>query len=75
MLFVAFDGSYGDSEGMAVVDNENFDDHFYNYLDDCSDWNRPSFALWFESNEHDFTPSPSVEWACSVCDKWFESEN
>ena len=75
MLYVAFDGNYGDSEGMAVVDNENFDDHFYNYLDDCSDWNRPSFALWFESNEHDFTPSPSVEWACSVCDKWFESEN
>jgi hypothetical protein len=74
MLYVAFDGSYGDSEGMAIVDNDTFDDHFYNYLDECSDWLRPSFAKWYESNIHDFTQAKNLEWACSVCEEWLESE-
>jgi hypothetical protein len=69
MLYVAFDGSYGDSEGMVVVDNESFDEHFYNYLDSCADWIRPSFAKWFEDNQHDFEQG-RLEWECQVCEDW-----
>lgn len=73
MFYVAFDGNYGDSEGMVVVDNESFDEHFYNYLDDCEDWLRPSFAEWFEKNDHDFQVGRKG-WECVVCDEWLESE-
>ena len=63
MLYVAFDGNYGDNDGMVVVDDSNFDDHFYNYLDNCSDWLRPSYAEWFADNEHDFIEADNLEWA------------
>lgn len=75
MLYVAPDGNYGEAEYLVVVDDSDFDDHFVGYLDECSDYLRPSFAKWFEDNQHDFAPSPSIEWACLECDEWFESEN
>jgi len=70
MLYVAFDGNYGDSDGMVVVDNDDFDDHFYQYLDYCSDWQRPSFAEWFEKNNHELVPENGVEWSCDTCEDW-----
>jgi len=74
MLYVAPDGNYGEAEYLVVVDNESFDEHFYGYLDTCADWLRPSFAKWFEENDHDFTQADNLEWACSVCEEWLESE-
>ena len=70
MLYVAPDGNYGEAEYLVVVDNESFDEHFYNYLDHCSDWLRPSFAKWFEENDHDFTQADNLEWECQVCEVW-----
>ena len=74
MLYVAFDGSYGDSEGMVVVDNDNFDEHFYEYLDGVSEWLRPSYAQRFESNDHNFIQG-NKEWECEECEQWLKDEN
>ena len=72
MLYVAPDGNYGNAEGLVQVDNESFDEHFYNYLDDCEDWLRPSFAEWFGDNDHDFEKADDLSWACSVCEDWID---
>jgi hypothetical protein len=69
MLYVAPDGNYGEAEYLVVVDDENFDEHFVGYLDHCSDWLRPSYAKWFEDNQHDFEQG-SLEWECQVCEVW-----
>ncbi len=73
-LYVAPDGNYGDSEGMVVIDNESFDEHFYNYLDAITDWLRPDYAVWFRENDHDFQKEEGLDWACSVCEHWFEGQ-
>jgi hypothetical protein len=73
-FYVSPNGDYGDATGLVVIDVQDFDDHFFGYLDQSSDWLRPSYAEWFEDNQHDFEQG-SLEWACSVCDEWFESEN
>lgn len=74
MLYVAPDGNYGDSEGMVVVDESNFDDHFFNYLDYCSDWHRPSFAEWFADNEHEFVQTDE-KWECEECETYLSFQN
>jgi hypothetical protein len=73
-FYVSPNGDYGDATGLVVIDVQDFDDHFFGYLDQSSDWLRPSYAEWFEDNQHDFEQG-SLEWACSICDEWFESEN
>ena len=74
-LYVAFDGNYGDSEGLVVIDNDNFDEHFYNYLDFMSDWLRPDFARWFEHNDHNFQQVENSSIAeCQVCEDWIDSQ-
>jgi hypothetical protein len=72
LMYVAFDGNYGDDEGLVVVDSSNFDDHFYGYLDDCSDWLRPSYAEWFSGNEHEFEAYDKDEYSCLTCDQWLD---
>lgn len=70
MLYVAPDGNYGEAEDLVIVDNESFDEHFYGYLDTCSDWLRPSYAEWFADNDHDFLESESIQWECETCEDW-----
>jgi len=71
MLYVLPDGNYGNADGLLVIDNDNFDNHFYNYLDFMSDWLRPSFVEWFADNDHNFEEKPdsSIE-ECLVCEVW-----
>jgi hypothetical protein len=73
-LYVAPDGNYGDSEDIVIVNNESFDEHFYGYLDNSTDWLRPLYASWFEQNDHDFEQSEDLPWACSICEKYLEEE-
>jgi hypothetical protein len=73
-LYVAPDGNYGDSEDIVIVNNESFDEHFYGYLDNATDWLRPLYASWFEQNDHDFEQSEDLPWACAICEKYLEEE-
>jgi hypothetical protein len=73
MLYISESGDYGDSEGLVIVDNDSFDEHFYGYLDNCSDWLRGSYAEWFEKNDHDFLEGESgIQWECQTCEDWIE---
>lgn len=74
MLYVAFDGSYGDAEGLVVINNESFDEHFYNYLDYLSDWLRPSYAEWFSQNDHSFLRGDR-NFECYVCEDYLTQDN
>ena len=70
MLYVAPDGNYGEAEYLVVVDDSDFDDHFVGYLDEQSDYLRPSYAQWFQDNPHDL--DTSIEDGCAECDDWIE---
>jgi len=70
MLYVAEDGNYGDSTGLVIVDNESLDEHFYNYLEYCSDWLRAGYAEWFSENDHDFMESEGLHAECIICEEW-----
>jgi hypothetical protein len=75
MLYIAKDGNYGEAENLVIVNNESFDEHFYQYLEYCSDSIRSEFAKWFEANDHDFHEGDnSLPWECKVCEKYFEKD-
>lgn len=44
-LYVAADGNYGDSEGIALINDADWTDFEYDLLEELStDWNRADFA-------------------------------
>jgi hypothetical protein len=69
-FYVSPNGDYGDATGLVVIDVQDFDDHFFGYLDEQSDWLRPSYAEWFEDNPHEL--ETDIEDGCDVCKDWIE---
>jgi hypothetical protein len=71
MLYIAADGNYGNAENIAIVNNESFDEHFYDYLENLSDYMKVSYAEWFADNSHDLEQNPdSAIEECLECEDW-----
>jgi hypothetical protein len=42
--YFASDGSFGDANGMTIVDTSLFTDEDWETIDECYDWERPAMA-------------------------------
>lgn len=57
------DGNWGGADGLVVVDANGLDDHFTEYVDAISDYDRPEWAEWFVENNH-----PQADGGYGNCD-------
>jgi hypothetical protein len=69
-MFFATDGSYGDAEGIAIIETDELSDHFSDYAENISDYERTEWAEWFVDNNHDSqTPDDPYE-ECHYCENY-----
>ena len=62
------DGNWGGADGLVVVSDNGLDEHFVEYVDAISDYDRPEWAKWFAKNNH--TQSDSGYGNCDYCDNF-----
>jgi hypothetical protein len=67
-MYFAGDGSWGDASDVVIVNVEELDGHFAEFIDELSDYQRPDFMRWYVENQtHDQLPQDS---ACEICNLW-----
>lgn len=70
-LYFAGDGSWGDASDIVIVNVEELDGHFGEFIDEVNEWQRPEFMRWYVENQtHD--QDPHTYTACRVCEQWNE---
>ena len=68
LMYFAGDGSYGDASDLVIVNVQELDGHFADFLDEVNEWQRPDFMRWYVENQtHDQLPQDS---ACEICNLW-----
>jgi hypothetical protein len=67
-MYFAGDGSWGDASDVAIINVQELDGHFTEFLDELKDYQIPDFMRWYVDNQtHDQWEGDS---ACEVCDRW-----
>jgi hypothetical protein len=67
-MYFAGDGSWGDASDVVIVNVQELDGHFSEFIEELSDWQIPDFMRWYVDNQtHDQWAGDS---ACEVCDRW-----
>jgi hypothetical protein len=67
-MYFAGDGSWGDASDVVIVNVEELDGHFTEFLDEVNEWQRPNFMRWYVENQtHDQLEGDT---ACDVCYRW-----
>jgi len=67
-MFFAGDGSWGDASDIVIVNVEELDGHFVEFMEELRDYQRPDFMRWYVENQtHDQMESNT---ACDVCERW-----
>lgn len=70
-LYFSQDGSYGDAHDIAIIDMDTLaDGHLTDMIDLVSDWDRPTFARWFEANDHE---QDGEEYDCAECQQYIDN--
>ncbi len=68
LMFFAGDGSWGDASDVAIINVEELDGHFSEFIDELHDYQRPDYMRWYVDNQtHDQFPQDS---ACEICNLW-----
>lgn len=71
LMYFAGDGSYGDASDVVIINVQELDGHFSDFLDEVNEWQRPDFMRWYVENQtHD--QEPHTYTACQVCEHWNE---
>ena len=67
-MYFSGDGSWGDASDVVIVNVEELDGHFGDFIDELSDWQRPDYMRWYVENQtHDQTEGDT---ACDICYRW-----
>lgn len=67
-MYFAGDGSWGDASDVVIVNVEELDGHFSEFIDELLDYQVPDFMRWYVENQtHDQLEG---ETACDICDRW-----
>lgn len=67
-MYFAGDGSWGDASDVAIINVQELDGHFTEFLDELHDYQIPDFMRWYVENQtHDQWEGNS---ACEVCNLW-----
>lgn len=67
-MYFAGDGSYGDASDVVIVNVEELDGHFSEFIDELSDYQVPDFMRWYVENQtHDQMEGMT---ACDICELW-----
>lgn len=67
-MYFAGDGSWGDASDVAIINVQELDGHFTEFLDELHDYQIPDFMRWYVENQtHDQWEGDS---ACEVCNLW-----
>ena len=68
LMFFAGDGSWGDASDVVIVNVEELDGHFGDFIDELHDYQRPDFMRWYVENQtHDQMEGDT---ACQICELW-----
>jgi len=68
LLYFAGDGSWGDASDLVIINAEELDGHFTEFVDELHDYQRPDYVRWYVENQtHDQLPQDS---ACEICNLW-----
>jgi hypothetical protein len=74
LMYFAGDGSYGDASDLVIINVQELDGHFDDFLEEVNEWQRPDFMRWYVDNQgHDQYPHTYT--ACQVCEHWNEGMN
>ena len=67
-MYFAGDGSWGDASDVAIINVQELDGHFTEFLDELHDYQIPDFMRWYVENQtHDQWEGNS---ACDICNVW-----
>ena len=67
-MYFAGDGSWGDASDVVIVNVQELDGHFAEFLDELHDYQIPDFMRWYVDNQtHDQTEGDT---ACDICYAW-----
>ena len=70
-MYFAGDGSWGSADDIVVINVDELDGHFVEFIDEVNEWQRPAYVRWFvENQKHDQAPHSYT--ACRVCEHWNE---
>ena len=68
LLYVAGDGSWGEASDLVIVNVEELDGHYAEFIDELHDYQRPDFMRWYVENQsHDQMEGDT---ACQICELW-----
>lgn len=64
-LYVAIDGSWGDAQGMTIIDDRDWTNHEYSLLDEVSDHNKADTAdaidAWVKAGRPEISFDPDLD--------------
>jgi len=70
-MFFAGEGSWGDASDVVIINVQELDGHFADFIEEVNEWQRPEFMRWYVDNQtHDQQPHSYT--ACRVCELWNE---
>jgi hypothetical protein len=67
-FYFATDGNWGGADGLVVVSDDGLDEHFTEYVDSISEYDRPEWAEWFAKNDH--AQKDDGYGGCDYCDNF-----
>jgi hypothetical protein len=68
LMYFAGDGSWGETEDLLVMNVEELDSHFTEFLEYMNEYLRPDFMRWYVDNQgHDKLRG---QMPCDICDNW-----
>lgn len=68
-FFFSMDGSWGDAEGISIVDTDGLDDHFGDYIECVREYDLAEWSAWFAKNNHAM-PEDAYDYECYYCDNY-----
>lgn len=51
-MFFAEDGSWGNADGITIIDTDGLDNHFDEYIDSIREYDLAEWSAWFVKNNH-----------------------
>ena len=69
LMYFAADGSWGHANDIVIVDVNEIDGHYTEFIEELSDWQLPDFMRWYVDNQRHTQESLDYS-SCLVCEQW-----